>query len=59
MQHLAWAREEKDMSQEDLAYILNRHRTYVSDIENGLVEPNEDELILITETLGYEVEDLL
>lgn len=59
MEHLAWAREEKNMTQEDLASELDVHRSRISKIENRYVEPSEEEARKIAECVGYEVEDLI
>ncbi len=52
-------RGQKKLSQEELAFRANVHRTYVSQLERGLKSPTLDTLSLICEVLEIRVSDLL
>lgn len=50
-------RQEKNLSQEELAFACNLHRTYISDIERGkrnVSIDNIEKIALALETLPYE-----
>ena len=59
MQHLAWAREEAELTQTELGELIGRGRSYISDLECGHREATDEEAEQIAEALGYEVADLL
>lgn len=52
-------RQRKGWTQEELAEASNLHRSYVSQIERGLVNPSIETLARIAEALGVSICDLL
>lgn len=55
---IAWIRENRGMSQQDLADDLQCSRAYISNIENGIRKPNHTTLKNIAEALAVEMEEL-
>lgn len=49
----------KNMSQGDIAKILNVHRTYVSSIERGIRNPSLLTMAKIAKALGVSIEELI
>ena len=52
-------REEKGLSQEELGFRSNLHRTYISEIELGQKNPTYLTLIKISEALGISIFELI
>lgn len=52
-------REEKELSQEQLAFETGMHRTYISGIERGIRNPTVVILERLAEKLGVSPADLL
>ncbi len=50
------ARVERDMSQAELADLLNRRQAYISDIENGKTEPNVTFLVQLSMVLDKPIQ---
>lgn len=59
MEHLAWAREERGLSQLELSDMCGISRQRISLFECGYAEPTEDELTCLADVLGYDADDLL
>lgn len=59
MEHLAWAREENDLSQRELSELTDIKRQRISLFECGNAEPTDEELETIADALGYDPDDLL
>lgn len=59
MEHLAWAREERGLSQRELSEMSDISRQRISRFECGYEEPTQDELDLMANILEYHAEDLL
>lgn len=51
-------RRELDLSQEELAERAEMHRTYISDIERGIVNPSLEVIEKLTDALGTTVAEL-
>ena len=58
-QRLKSARLAKGLSQRQLAKILDRPRTYLSKIENGTLQPNPRQLLILSAALGIIIADLI
>ena len=52
-------REERDLSQEDLALAAERHRTYISLLERGRNSPSLKTIFQIAEVFGIKPSELL
>ena len=52
-------REAKKMSQENLAFESNLHRTYISDIERGLRNVSIKNIEKIAKALGVSLKELM
>lgn len=52
-------RENKGISQEQLAFKANLHRTYISQLERGLKSITVKTLFKITESLEVEIDDFI
>ncbi|WP_059000103.1 helix-turn-helix domain-containing protein [Leptolyngbya sp. NIES-2104] len=51
-------RRELDLSQEELAERAEMHRTYISDIERGIVNPSLEVIEKLTDALNTTVSEL-
>ncbi len=58
-QFIKYLREEKKLSQEQLADLLNCDRTKVNKIENGKRFPSVDDLILLSQIFEISIEELV
>ena len=52
-------REKQGLSQEELSFAANRHRTYVSLIERGRNSPSMRTLWVLADALGVEPADII
>jgi len=53
------AREKKGISQEELAFKADLHRTYISQLERGLKSITVKTLFKITESLEVEIDEFI
>jgi transcriptional regulator with XRE-family HTH domain len=53
------AREQRRMSQDQLAITTNLHRTYISLVERDLREPRLDTLVKLSRGLGVSPADMI
>lgn len=58
-QNIGMVRRIKNLSQERLAEMANRHRTYIGQIERGDVTPTQDAAERVAQALGLELWELL
>jgi DNA-binding XRE family transcriptional regulator len=58
MNHLREIRTSKRITQFQLRLVIGIHQSKISLIENGLVQPSEDEKKKIAKALGVGVEDI-
>jgi len=56
-QHLQHLRQEKNLTQEQLAELSTLHRTYIGDLENGRRNPSLITLIKISNALNLNLSD--
>ena len=52
-------RETKGISQEDLSFRADLHRTYISQLERGLKSITVKKLMKITEVLGIDIDSFM
>lgn len=52
-------RTEKMLSQEELAFKANLHRTYISQLERGLKSPTLNTLYVLAEVLDVSLEEFV
>jgi len=57
--NLRIARKQKGISQEDLAYKIGFHRTYISMLERGIRTPSLVAIHKIAKELGVEILELI
>ncbi len=56
---VAQLRKEKGWSQEQLAFECDMHRTYISQVERGVINPTIGSLDTIAKALGLNCRDFL
>ncbi|MEK6615021.1 MAG: helix-turn-helix transcriptional regulator [Bacteroidota bacterium] len=52
-------REKKDISQEELSFRAELHRTYISQLERGLKSVTVKTLVRITDVLEIDIDDFM
>lgn len=57
-QNLKQIRTQKDISQGDIARILKVHKSYISNIENGKINPTLKTIAKVAKAIGVPIREL-